>query len=423
MSARFLSIGPLVMLLPSCAASMRAAEKTTVTRGDVQVQGEVNLTGGLGGASKEAIFVGVPLTLAIGSRVQNPTTVVHFESGLEGQRSLGESRWGYRVGLRFGGAVVGPGGAYVGLRMGPTFALVKAARAESAQTIPVISLEGIGNTSFSGDSSGYPTFGGVLSFGLDFYSGFNMRIPSGRPVREASGVAIEAPVRRGASWSGSTIPAVGHLSVAERKRLGEAWLAEARTEHASIAAFSTLALSLLAIGAPAQLVEGAHRAALDEARHARLCFGVAGAYLDAELEPGPLPMDRAMAPEASLERLALASLVEGTFGEGMAAALCRARSKRADDPAIRRVLATLARDEAAHAKLGWSVLRYAVARLGAGFARELGETWRALAMRNETGHALPDDLAHHGIATETMAAAARRSVTRKIDRELSIREA
>ncbi|NOU28528.1 MAG: hypothetical protein HOO96_11540, partial [Polyangiaceae bacterium] len=251
-AARFFSIGPLVVLLPACATSMRAAEKTTVTRGDTALQGEVNVTAGLGGASKEAIFVGVPLTLAVGSRVQNPTTVVHFESGLEGQRSFGESRWGYRVGLRFGGAVVGPSGAYVGLRMGPTFALVKAEHTESAQTLPVISLEGIGNTSFSGDSSGYPTFGGVLSFGLDFYSGFNMRIPSGRPVREASGIAIEAPVRRGASWSGSTIPAVGHLSVAERQRLGEAWLAEARTEHASIAAFSTLALSLLAIGAPAQ---------------------------------------------------------------------------------------------------------------------------------------------------------------------------
>ncbi len=311
----------------------------------------------------------------------------------------------------------------MGVRAGPTFALVKSARTDSAQTLPVLSLEGIANVSFNGDASGYPTLGGVLSFGLDFYSGFNMRMPSGRPVREASGIALEAPVRRGGSWSGSTIPAVGHLSIAERKGLGEAWLAEARTEHASIAAFSTLALSLLAVGAPAKLVEGAHRAALDEARHARLCFGVASAYLGEAVEPGPLPMNRAMAPDTSLARLALASLVEGAYGEGVAAALCSARSKSARDPAIRQVLTMLARDEAAHAKLGWTVLRYAVARLGPASALELGVAWRALASRHDAVQALPDDLAHHGIATGTMAAEARRAVTRKIDRELSLRAA
>lgn len=423
MSARFLSVGPLVLLLPACATSMRAAEKTTVTRGDAALQGEVNLTGGIGSADKETIYVGVPLTLAVGSRVPGAATILHFESGMEGQGGFSESRWGYRVGLRFGGALVGPSGAYVGLRAGPTLALAKSESSKGAQTLPMLSLEGIANQTFSGDSSGYPTFGGVLSFGLDFYSGFNMRIPSGRPLREASGVAVEAPVRKGAAWSASTVPMVRHLSRAERQRLGEAWLAEARTEHASIASFSTLALSLLAIGAPPELVEGAHRAALDEARHARLCFAVASAYLDAELEPGPLPMERAMGPDPSLARLALASLVEGAFGEGVAAALCRARAKCAGDPAIRRVLTTLARDEAAHAKLGWSVLRHCTARLGPTFAVELEATWRGLATRGEAAPALPDDLAHHGVATGAMAASARRAVTRKIERELSFRAA
>ncbi len=83
-AARFFTIGPLVVLLPACATSMRAAEKTTVTRGDAALQGEVTVAGGLGGASKEAIYIGVPLTLAVGARVQNPTTILHLESGLEG---------------------------------------------------------------------------------------------------------------------------------------------------------------------------------------------------------------------------------------------------------------------------------------------------------------------------------------------------
>lgn len=416
---RLVSLSPLVILLPACATSMRVGEKTTATRGDAALQGEVNITGGIGGAEKDAIYVGVPLTLAVGSRVPHPTTVLHFESGLEGHQTFAGSRWGYRVGLRFGGALAGPSGAYVGLRAGPTLALAENSGTNGARTLPILSLEGIANQNFSGDSSGFPTVGGVLSFGLDFYSGFNMRIPSGRPLREASGAAVEAPVRRGRSWSGPTTPNMAALGAAERERLGEAWLAEARTEHASIASFSTLALSLLAVGAPAELVEGAHRAALDEARHARLCFAVASAYLESELEPGPLPMDRALGPDPSLARMALASLVEGAFGEGVAAALCRARAKRAEDPAIRRVLAALARDEAAHAKLGWSVLRYAVARLGPTFADELARAWGELRGQPVESASFAEDLACHGLPTGAMTDVARRAVARKVDRELA----
>ena len=60
-----------------------------------------------------------------------------------------------------------------------------------------------------------------------------------------------------------------------RRARGRAWTADALLEHASVASFSRLSLALLAVGAPADLVALAHRAALDEIRHARLCFALA----------------------------------------------------------------------------------------------------------------------------------------------------
>ena len=59
--------------------------------------------------------------------------------------------------------------------------------------------------------------------------------------------------------------------------LAEEWIENARSEHASVPAFSRLSLTLMSLGAPARLVEGAHRAALEEIEHARLAFALAGA--------------------------------------------------------------------------------------------------------------------------------------------------
>jgi hypothetical protein len=47
-------------------------------------------------------------------------------------------------------------------------------------------------------------------------------------------------------------------------------------------------LELLALGAPAELVEKAHVAALDEIEHARICFALASAYGGERYGPGPL---------------------------------------------------------------------------------------------------------------------------------------
>ncbi|HUQ08354.1 MAG TPA: hypothetical protein VM261_37945, partial [Kofleriaceae bacterium] len=69
-------------------------------------------------------------------------------------------------------------------------------------------------------------------------------------------------VTPGRGWADDATPRVAHLSAAERRTLAEAWLLSARMEHASIPAFAQLSLHLAALGAPSDLVERTHTAAL-----------------------------------------------------------------------------------------------------------------------------------------------------------------
>ena len=100
----------------------------------------------------------------------------------------------------------------------------------------------------------------------------------GRPLR-LRGALAAAPLGAADGWQADgPRPDVSSLSGEARAALEEIWGDAARAEHASVPAFSRLSLTLAALGAPAQLIEGAHRAALDEIEHARLSFGLAGAY-------------------------------------------------------------------------------------------------------------------------------------------------
>jgi len=65
-------------------------------------------------------------------------------------------------------------------------------------------------------------------------------------------------------------------------------------------------------------------------------------------------------PAETLRRVALESLVDGAYGEGLAAR--RAAEERADDPAVRAVLDVIERDESVHAELGWDLLAHCLAR-------------------------------------------------------------
>lgn len=176
----------------------------------------------------------------------------------------------------------------------------------------------------------------------------------GRPLRDRFGRARVARSAPGVAWSRDLQVRVDHLDQGVRRLLGEAWLEDARLEHASVAAFGRLALDLLALGAPPSLLVRTHQAALEEVEHARLAFSLASAYLSAPVTAGCFP-EAASIPAESLdaraERVMFECLVDGDAGEGAAALAAEKALEGAGDPVVGSVLSTIARDEASHAAL------------------------------------------------------------------------
>ena len=186
---------------------------------------------------------------------------------------------------------------------------------------------------------------------------------------------VKAPLARADSWRATppTVPDVGALSPEARVAIAAGWTDAARGEHASVPAFSRLSLTLMAMGAPSDLVEAAHRAALDEIEHAKVAFGLAAVYAGADVAPGALEelMTAPAVTAGSVPDLAEESLVDGCLLEGIAAAAARAAAERATDPVIRAALATIARDEAAHAELAWGVVAWCCEEGGVDLRRRL----------------------------------------------------
>ncbi|MET0385927.1 MAG: hypothetical protein ABW321_08205 [Polyangiales bacterium] len=142
---------------------------------------------------------------------------------------------------------------------------------------------------------------------------------------------------------------------------------DAQLECASVTAFVQLAMELMQLGAPASLVHATLDAAQDELRHAQLCAALAERDLRdtvCPVLPPIAPRHVAQADEALLQ-LAVESWRDGCLAEGTAARQAAAGAEQTHDAATASVLQAIARDEAAHAELAWSVLAFCVARGGA----------------------------------------------------------
>ena len=143
------------------------------------------------------------------------------------------------------------------------------------------------------------------------YVHFHGMVVPGRALRDGeSGVAVVAGAELRSDWL-ARIAAIDVSALAARDRitLAHGWRHDAALEHASIASFAAFALDLMALGAPADLVARAHAAALDETRHASLCYAIATAYDGDPRGPGALAIPRRRGP------LTFASLVHDTFVE------------------------------------------------------------------------------------------------------------
>ncbi|HYH97517.1 hypothetical protein [Hyalangium sp.] len=210
---------------------------------------------------------------------------------------------------------------------------------------------------------------GLLSFVISLLSSgigvaianFEFRRMDGRALR-IRGRPVTAERAHDDAWSVDDAPTVSSPDVETQGMLAAAWEADARTEHASIAAFARLSLDLMAAGAPPHLIEASLSAALDEVRHATRAYSLASGYAGSPRGPGPLP-EVATAP-GGLSRLAMETVVDGCFGEGLAAACAREAAEDALDPVVQAHLSAVAWDEGRHAELAWAVLAFCLARGG-----------------------------------------------------------
>jgi hypothetical protein len=196
-------------------------------------------------------------------------------------------------------------------------------------------------------------------------------------------------------------PNLDGLTAADRAALADAWSRDALQEHASVASFSRASLALLAAGAPADLVEDTHRAALDEITHARLCFALASAYAGRAIAPGPFPLGGEVQVGTSLTAVVQSTVEEGCVGEIVAAVLASEQLARAVDPAVRAVLARIAADEARHAELAWRTAAWAV-RAGGSAVRAAFE--QAITTAIARVAATPDRTIHRSSPSTAMAA-------------------
>lgn len=212
----------------------------------------------------------------------------------------------------------------------------------------------------TGTDDGLPAHGveasWILTLKVPIYSG-KVWTSHGRPLRGEQG-PVTAAAREASGWADTgDVALVAHLSPREREELAALWLEAALVEHASIATFAALALELLSLGAPADLLTACQQAAQEEIEHARLCFGLASTYAGLPLGPGELPSP-ATALSGDAAAVARLSFTDGCIGETFAAALARRAQRHASDPAVARVLARIATDEARHAALAWSIVAW-----------------------------------------------------------------
>ncbi|MBC8073958.1 MAG: ferritin-like domain-containing protein [Deltaproteobacteria bacterium] len=205
-----------------------------------------------------------------------------------------------------------------------------------------------------------------------------------------------------------------------REALAAAWMEDARFEHASVASFARFVLHLLALGAPAALLEDAQRALADELAHARAFFELASRYADRPLGPGPLDVRGALDDAGDPIAIVVAAVAEGCIAETISAQqIARARDL-ARDPSVCERLGTIASEELAHAELAWRFVAWAHTRgdanVRAAIARTFAEAQRHIP--RGTGVACPvgaeSTWAAHGRLTDDERLAIARATLERI---------
>jgi hypothetical protein len=190
----------------------------------------------------------------------------------------------------------------------------------------------------------------------------------GRPLR-VRGRQLHPELREGSDWTDGDRPDPSGLDPATRLALEALWLHDAQKEHASVPAFARISWLLAAVGAPADLTAWAHRAALEEIAHTRLCFALAAGYGGRSHSVEPMPELVVGGGAVGAERdplvtLAVESLTDGCQLEDFNADVAAACARVCQEPVTRSVLERIAREERSHADFSWALLGWLVGRHG-----------------------------------------------------------
>jgi len=132
-------------------------------------------------------------------------------------------------------------------------------------------------------------------------------------------------------------------------------------EHASVASFARHTLQLMTMGAPATLMIGSQKAALDEIKHAKMCYGIAKSFLGAKIQPSTLNIDGSVKTMRKSE-IVQSVITEGCIGETLAAVRARLSAHYAKEQNVKGILEEIASDETNHSQLAWNTVQWAINR-------------------------------------------------------------
>ncbi|HEX4998999.1 MAG TPA: hypothetical protein VFY29_12295 [Terriglobia bacterium] len=251
---------------------------------------------------------------------------------------------------------------------------------------------------------------GVVAYGLAMLGGAAW----GRPLR-IRGRQTYPTLREGSDWTLGARPDPQGLDEPTRLALAELWWHDAQKEHASVPAFARVSWLLAAAGAPAELLEWSHRAAMEEIAHTRACFALAAGYAGRSRTVEPMPdllLEGLSEKEDPRLLLARESLTDGCQLEDFNADVAAACAAVCEEPVTRATLERIAREERGHAAFSWAILdwlldahRSTVEPALNDAIRELDRYARPTAVsfgnRRILAAARPDQLRSHGRLTDS----------------------
>lgn len=226
----------------------------------------------------------------------------------------------------------------------------------------------------------------VLGAALAYVATFPEQYAHGRRLRGAGRLLLPqlGPESESAAVDGELPEAwVADIPPDVRAGLACEWRENARKEHAAIASFGQTLLKLMALGADASLLTALHRDALDEVRHARLCFAVAtaldGKHVRASAFAGARGGRLLPGRRLGLVQVAIEALVDGALNEAVAARILGRLAARGGP--LAKLLRDLAADEARHAAHSWDIVRWCAREGGPQVIAALRGAARALPRR------------------------------------------